>query len=456
MDSNSFISKQVEERKTPSKLGRVFLIVGLVVLLVSIPILPLRFFGIPGPTFNHKVPTVTTAGRLFDQIFPQKSSFKSPQAVVAAKPQFLSPVKLMDQATDDLNAQILKSPQDPSLQNQIGLLYLQLGELDEAVSHFQRAKEIAHGGLLNIADRLKLLKASGKNKEAEAALIEQSKLNLAMSDAHSHLAYVYDKIGQKAKAMAEMVIADNEGAIKSDSGSTGGAEQTKSSLQPTEAKLLASGQAAMKAGNFTLAIEEFQKLTALNPNLALAHQQLGFAMVLNQNMVGAAKELTIANAVDPTDAASHNNLGLVYACLGKANEATGEFNKAIAINPKFYDAAINLGNFLSSQGRFAQARVAYEKAIAINPRSAVAHNNLAALLSLSGAYGQAIDQFQEAITYAPNLATAHYGLGMALCQTESYIPAIKEFKTASVLDPSMSDAQAKIEYASRKAGLASR
>ncbi len=435
------------------------IVLGGALLLASLPIMPLTFVGLPAV-----VSDLSHVTRVREFLFGRTASTERVQSSAvtgsvagnqsnkAAPGAGISQEVLLETAAQDLLVKISSSPQDPALQNRVGLVYVALGQLDDAEQHFQRAIELARLGNANLEEKGQILRSQGNARSASAVILESSRLNIELSAAHSNLARVYEKLGKHDKVMAELDQLNKDGINL-----VGAPERGTTADQPVSpqvARLLAKGESLMRAGKLHEAMQEFRNVTAIDPEVALAHHQLGLAAALTNNPEIAVQELEVATRLDPADASSHNNLGLSYANTGEIEKAQTEFEKAIALSPRLSDAAINLGNLLSSQGRYGEASNAFAQAVISNPRSPTAHSSLATMLSLKGDHRQAIEEFRRALAINPNMAGTHYGLGLSLYESKSYMPAVAEFKRALALDPSLHSAQYKIEQAQRRASMA--
>jgi tetratricopeptide (TPR) repeat protein len=411
---------------------------GLALVLVTVPVLPLRFGSLPQISMPWDKPEEPVKKK------PQ------PRKIVTAVP--VEQIKLMEQAGQELLGKISANPKDPSLQNQLGLIYLELGELDSAVQHFQKAISLSKVGLAELDQKGKWLASQGRYSEAPTVLVDSSRLNVELSAAHSNLARVYERLGQHSKVVLELDALNKEAVINTH------AEARKNldppgyhRVTPAIVRLLARGQALMAQKQYVQAKQVFKNVIALDPNVALAHHQLGLAAALTSNPHLAVRELQAASALQPGDAVTHNNLGLAYQSISRVQEAQREFEKAVALDPNLVEAALNLGSAYCAAQNYVGAEHAFKIAVLHSPGSAMAHNSLASVLSMQGRYSDAIEEFEQTLAISPELASAHYGLGLALYNSKSYHMAVGEFKKALTLDPSMSSAHEKIEQASRRA-----
>lgn len=436
---NSRLEAELLKSKGLDGSKRMLVLFTLVGVFACLPIMPWKYIT-SLPSEISKL----TAGQnspLPEAKSKTKDSVQS-QAKINPTPQ-LHQVQMLASAANDISLQIEHNPQDPALYNRLGLIYQELGELDKAKEKFQTSVTMARSGLSGLQKKSSFpqdTKAGSQN------LIECSRLNTELSAAHSNLARLYEMLGQHDLVMSELNALNNEGMISS----TITKRPEEHRLTPTTAKLVANGESLMQTQQFPQAIAQFRKALAIDPNLALAHHQIGLASAMSSNTSMAIAELSTASQLEPNNAVTHNNLALAYQKAGLPAKAEQEFAAAIRLDPRLNDAVINLGNLLAGQGRYSDALGIFKAAAVNNPQSAVAHNNYGAMLALAGKNEEAIGEYHKSIALNPNLGTAHYGLGLALFNTQNYSQSVSEFRQSLVLNPSLNGAHNKIEQALRK------
>lgn len=424
--------------------------------LVALPVLPLQFNGFALPTWTG--PSWADLCRMYLPGQNKPARKRQPATTVAAQPSPIGQLQLMEKASRDLNTLIAQNPTDPSLHNRLGIIYLGLGELNEAQEHFQRAVQLARAAIITNSERGKVMQYKGALADAAALVVESSRLNVELSAAHSNLARVYEKLGQHAKVLAELDELNHEGTMN-DAAATAYSPGTASAsacthrLTPEVTRLLARAEVLMQAHRVGESIAEFKNLIALDPDVAVAHRDLGICYALMSDHPAAATEFEIASRLQPGDAVSENNLGLVLQSLGKPEEAARHFRQAISYDPRLAEASINLGNLAAAAERYDEARQVLQSAVRNNPDSPVAHNNLATIFSLQDRPSEAAGEFRQALALKPDMVSAHYGLGLALFKSKQYRLAVQEFKQALLLNPHLMGAHEKIEQALRKASL---
>jgi tetratricopeptide (TPR) repeat protein len=209
------------------------------------------------------------------------------------------------------------------------------------------------------------------------------------------------------------------------------------------------------------AVRYLMVATALRPQSAGAHINLGAGLHGNGDMEGAIAHYRAAIALSPEYALAYKNLGVMLGKQGKWQEAEAVFGKAIEARPDYAEAYQNLGGTLLEQGRPAEAEAAFRKAIALSADLAEANYNfrialherakvadaltmrlqsgvycdLSLALKRQGKLVEAEAASRKAIALRPEFPEAHNNLGIALY--EQYKPAEAEaaFRQALALKP---------------------
>jgi tetratricopeptide (TPR) repeat protein len=109
----------------------------------------------------------------------------------------------------------------------------------------------------------------------------------------------------------------------------------------------------------------------------------------------AEAEYRAAIQLQPDLAVAHNNLGIVLNNQGQLAEAETEFRAAIRLKPDDAASHNNLANALRAQGRLADAEAEYRVALRLKPDDAEAHCNLGHLLRQAGRYAEALEELRR-------------------------------------------------------------
>jgi tetratricopeptide (TPR) repeat protein len=152
-------------------------------------------------------------------------------------------------------------------------------------------------------------------------------------------------------------------------------------------------------------------------------------------------EVTADNAV------AHSNLGNALLSSGKTLEAYQHYAEAIRIQPDFAEAHYNIARILTDQGKLDAALKHYASAIRANPRFKKAYYNQAIILAQKGSNSAAIRNFTNALRIDPDYAEAHNNLGVLLVQQGDVDEAISHFTAAVRLRRNYKTAQKNLQKA---------
>jgi len=98
-------------------------------------------------------------------------------------------------------------------------------------------------------------------------------------------------------------------------------------LTPEVIEHAQAGQAAAQQGRLSVAIQEFRKVTELQPNSAVGHAHLGDAYFQNGEYGAAIAELELALRLNPNMVDTHQTLGVLLLMQGNAEEALPHLEK---------------------------------------------------------------------------------------------------------------------------------
>ena len=167
-------------------------------------------------------------------------------------------------------------------------------------------------------------------------------------------------------------------------------------------------------GDFSKAIDYYQKAISLNPGFAQAHYNLGIVLFKTGDASEAMDEFQRAIQLDPEDALAYYNYATALDQSGQADEAAKLYEEAIRLKPDLTSARINLGILFGRLGKLDEAMAQFQEVIRLDPDNAGAHNNLGAILRSKGHLDEAIEQFQDALRIDPDFALARTNLNAAL------------------------------------------
>jgi tetratricopeptide (TPR) repeat protein len=212
------------------------------------------------------------------------------------------------------------------------------------------------------------------------------------------------------------------------------AQRLKRQPADVQAQLILARTEAAR-GRFEAAYAGFRKALELDPGSADALYYLGItAGVLAQS------EYDRLLALAPKSARAHQLLGQTLQAQGKTAEAVAELKAALEAGPPTADILVALGDLSRSKLEFAEARRYYSRAIELAPGTYEALYGVGACDSYAGEHAKAVEFFRRALRVAPASAPAHLALGISLLQTGETAAAATELEAAAKLEPRMRQA----------------
>jgi TolB-like protein/Flp pilus assembly protein TadD len=146
---------------------------------------------------------------------------------------------------------------------------------------------------------------------------------------------------------------------------------------------LGGGNEAKEA--YAKARNEAQVALSLAPNLATAHEALGFVLLISDfDFAGAEAELRKAEKLAPADAGPKGALCILFGAQGRLVEAESVARQTLDLDPLGVTRYFNLARILIGGGRYDEAEAALRKAVALQPAAARLHVHLTTIDVLRG------------------------------------------------------------------------
>jgi tetratricopeptide (TPR) repeat protein len=166
------------------------------------------------------------------------------------------------------------------------------------------------------------------------------------------------------------------------------------------------GILSAREGKTDEAVGYFQKALAINPEHAVALQNLGNAYRQKKDWNAARKTLEHALALNPEDAEANYGLGMVYAQMNDTWRAHEFLQKALAARPVYPEALNNLGILYLRTGRPEEAKKSFAESIRVAPEFDQAYLNLARVYAIEGNNAKARATLQELLKVHPEQSQA--------------------------------------------------
>ncbi len=188
-------------------------------------------------------------------------------------------------------------------------------------------------------------------------------------------------------------------------------------------------------GDVKGAISHFQTAVTLNPRknwTSVVNQTLGFVFQESSNDIDAAiSSYQSAYLLTPEDIDVYINLGSAFYDKEDIENALAVYRNALELDPTNARIHCNLGFLHWGRGDLDEAVTEYELAIKYDPNYDIAYNNLGVIhLDDLGRVAQAIELFRKSVECNPNYALAHFNFARAVTITGDKIEAAKLYQVA--------------------------
>lgn len=268
----------------------------------------------------------------------------------------------------------------------IGVTYLNLGKLEFAMDHFEKALAI----------------------------------NPDFSIAKEGIGRVYTEKGNKleaAKYYEEILQKDCNNYMIS----------------------LLLGKLFMELDKASQAEECFRKCIKLAPENAEAYFELGKLLMSQKGYNEAVKIYKNYISKNENDFVGYYNLANCYYQLKDSNKAIATYEKAIELNPKSYNSLFNLALVYEEKQDNENAIELYKKSILLKIDFVDAYNNLGILFSKQKRHMEALATYTNGIKACEDNYKLNYNMGIVLFDLRRYEDAVDVFKRALEKNPNDTD-----------------
>ena len=335
----------------------------------------------------------------------------------------------LDEAENEYRRLLESTPDNPDLLYLLGLVAVQRGAFDAAVSHLFAAVRLSPETVPYRFTLAQALFAAGHPHEALEHYGEVVRRDPSLPDAYNNIGSIRQSLNEPEKAQeyydkalqvdpSFMPAYINSGVLKRSLGQTDEALalfDKAIALCPDEPDGYAQKALTLReTGRFAEALTHYDEALKKNPDNPVVVNGRGVALELSGRLDDALAAYNRALELAPRFADAYNNRANVYAKQGKKWDAEDDYKKAISIDRKYVQAMTNLGALLFQNERYEEALEYYRKAFLIDPKQPQALNNLAMAVKMSGDYEEAVGLFFDALVQDPTLKTVHHNLAVAL------------------------------------------
>ena len=175
------------------------------------------------------------------------------------------------------------------------------------------------------------------------------------------------------------------------------------------------GEAYLREGNLTLALQELLKAEKLNPNDPYLQNSIGLAYYGKGKYDEAIQHYKTALDLKGDYAPAMNNMGNAYSAQKRWDSAIEYFEQAIETSlyatPHF--PMSNLGAVYYEQGDYRRSEQYYRDALKLQPNFVQALRGIARTYMAMGRVDDAIFKLEKAVRINPEVAVLFYELGTA-------------------------------------------
>src|SRR6201993_104100 len=201
------------------------------------------------------------------------------------------------------------------------------------------------------------------------------------------------------------------------------------------------GSAYMEKPDYGAAIAPLKRALELSPELPVAHQLIGYALLAQGYSAEAIPHLQRVGALDA--------LGIAQLETNQLTEAVSTFTQALAQRPGDPDLLYYLGH---ASGLL--SKDAIDNLLATHPDSARAHQALAENYYVLRQIPQAEKEYLEALRLRPDLPGLHLELGQVYAYSAQWSKAEAEFRAECTLRPGNAEAAYRLGAALMQQGKA--
>jgi predicted Zn finger-like uncharacterized protein len=194
-----------------------------------------------------------------------------------------------------------------------------------------------------------------------------------------------------------------------------------------------------KRAEYTGAIDQMKLAVEKAPQRADYHYALGDIYRKAERVTEAIEEWKETIKRDPNHADAYEALGRAYLDAGKVDEAIPALDSALAVDPQRKRVLGAIGDAFFTAGRWDEAIKRYEKALKEAPELTYVYYKLGRAWSEREQHTRAIDWYKKAVVAEPNNAQAHYYLGFAFKDKNRRKEAVESFRKYLELKPDAED-----------------
>lgn len=275
------------------------------------------------------------------------------------------------------------APNQPDALAHLGLLNLQLGRSDMAISLIEKALQRASKNAVYYSYLGDAYRARGKFDDARRAYQKALKLDPNLVPALGNFGLTLQDQGKLDEALAafQRVLKIMPGSVDA---------------------LINIGTVFQDKSDFESAISSFQRALELEPARAEAHFNLGEALAKTMQFGNAVAHFQRAVELDPCRSESWVRLGKALVATDQKLEAGAAYKKALSLEPDNPGALVEMASLLRQAGYPTRALAMLQRVLELHPNDRVATINMGIALLDAGEPAQAIACYEQGLQAWPN------------------------------------------------------
>lgn len=192
---------------------------------------------------------------------------------------------------------------------------------------------------------------------------------------------------------------------------------------------------SLQQRDFTRAIDLLGRAIDIDPDVAMAHVNLGVAWMESGHPGKARQAFEQALALDPQEPGAAMGLGVALLALKHWEAAARYLGQALELDPANVEAHFNRGNAFNESLRHEEAIACYDRALALKADHVGALLNRAHACLALKRHEEAIKNCQQANALQPDRASAFVMLGDACMAINAHAQALASYDRALAMQP---------------------
>jgi len=303
-----------------------------------------------------------------------------------------------------------RNSHDPETWFLHGVVSTNLGQIQEAISCYQKTLKLTSGQHAETLNQLGILyQQQGLSDKAIKCFNDAIRITPNIPELHNNLGVAYQNAGQYEAALS--------------------CYQRAVHLRPAYTEACYNAGSVLEQLNQPVkALAAYIEAFRLNPKFPNTGSSILRIFSDSQNQVDLEGFLKPGTGSPRDDPYIHYHLGNLYWVQKRWEKSEAHFRQMLDNLPGFADAWVGLGNTLQDEGRHDEARQCYFKALGLEPDSALARYNLGALDLRQNRLEEALEGFNLAIIQQPEFVNAHWHKAFVCLLLGDYSQGWKEYE----------------------------